>query len=326
MLTSILQRAAEKCQNQCCEEVLGLLEQAVRLQPGNSELYYRLGVCHSGTCRLHSQVSPDIAIEYFRYALSLAESSASPLPRARILDALGNAYLQSRCLAQSARLQASLECHGTAAEIYRSRRQMEDWAREEYNAGNTCCELPEAQFPQKWREAIVHFERSLQVRRREKDPERYAATMENLGTAWRQLTTGDISANVLKAIRCYHEALRIFRAAAYPAQYAALHNNIGNALLSFPAQDERRAERNARRALRHLNIALRVRNRDERPCDYAATQTNRGYAFLRLAAPEPAVECFSEAYDCFLECGEVDNARMVQQRLLQIRCKRSAGA
>lgn len=325
MLSALLDRAAASCINHRCEEAVVLLEEAVRLQPSNSELHYRLGICHSGGCMQNSLTNPDVAVEYLRRALSLTASSKDSLICAGILDALGNAYVYSRQLPKKARLEAALECHRTAAELYLSRNQLDDWAREEYNQGNAWCELPEEEYPDKWQQAVMHYEQALRVRTRDKNPLRYAATLQNLGTAYRQLDSGDKTANVLKATDCYRRALRVYNLSAFPVQHAALHNNFGNAYLSLAIANERIRRRCACYALEHLDRALRVRTRAEYPVDFAVTQYNRGQAFLLLAAEEPqdcyvkAVACFQEAHDCFLLCGHAKSAKAARQQVQRVR-------
>jgi tetratricopeptide (TPR) repeat protein len=325
MLNSLLDRATSSCINLRCEEAVDLLEEAVRLQPANSELHYRLGICHSGGCRHNSLTNPDLAVEYLRQALSLTASSKDSLVCAGILDALGNAYAFSRQLPKKVRLEAALECHRTAAELYLSRNQLDDWAREEYNQGNAWCELPEEEYPDKWQQAILHYEQALRERTKDKNPLRYAATMQNLGTAYRQIGSGDKTANVLKATDCYRRALQVYDLAGFPVQHAALHNNFGNAYLSLAMTDERIRCRCAHRALEHLDRALRVRTRAEYPVDFAVTQYNRGQAFLLLVLDQPkdgyvkAVGCFQEAHDCFLLCGQAISAKAARQQVQRVR-------
>jgi tetratricopeptide (TPR) repeat protein len=304
---------------------VGLLEEAVRLQPANPELLYRLGICHSGGCRLNSVTSPDLAIEYLRRALALTAPSEDSLFCARILDALGNVYAYSRHLSRKACLEAALDCHHTASALYKSRNQLKDWAREEYNQGNAWCELPEEEYPDKWQQAIIHYEQALRVRTRDKNPSGYAATLQNLGTAYRQLKSGDKIANVLKAADCYRRALQIYDSSTFPAQHAALFNNLGNAFLSLAMADKEMRQPCAHHALEHLDRALRVRTRAEYPADYAVTQYNRGHAFLLLAAENPqdgyvkAVACFQEAHDCFLLCGHARSAKSARQQVQRVR-------
>jgi tetratricopeptide (TPR) repeat protein len=301
------------------------MEEALRIQPANSELHFRLGICHSGGCRHNSLTNPELAIEYLRHALSLTASSKDSLVCAGILDALGNAYASSRQLPKKVRLEAALECHRTAAELYLSRNQLEDWAREEYNQGNAWCGLPEEDYPDKWQQAILHYEQALRVRTRAHNPLGYAATLQNLGTAYRQVQNGDKIANVLHATDCYRRALQIYDLSSFPVQYAALHNNLGNAYLSLAMADEKIRLRCARHALDHLNRALRVRTRADYPVDFAVTQYNRGQAFLLLVADDPddsyvmAAGCFQEAHDCFLLCGQARSAKNARQQVQRVR-------
>jgi tetratricopeptide (TPR) repeat protein len=325
MLSTLWDRIEKCCTHHRCEETVDLLEEALRLQPANSELHYRLGICHSGGCRHNSLTNPDVAVEYLRQALSLTASSEDSLFCAGILDALGNSYVCSRQLPKKARLEAALDCHRAAAALYRSRNMLADWAREEYNQGNAWCELPEEDYPEKWQQAILHYEQALQVRTRDKDPMRCAATLQNLGTAYRRLKTGDKAANVMKAAQCYRRALAICNLASFPIQHAALCNNLANAYLSLAMHDEKIRHRCARHALKCLDRALGVRTRAEYPVDYAITQYNRGQAFLLLTAEDPqdcfirAVACFQEAHDCFLLCGQAISAKTARQQVQRVR-------
>jgi tetratricopeptide (TPR) repeat protein len=318
---SLHEKAERKCDQQQCEDAIGLLEEAVRIQSGNAQLYYQLGFCHSGGCRRHSLTDPDMAAEYLRRALSLVWTSAESLLRAKILDTLGNTLVESRKGPQTDRLREAVACHREAAEIYQNRDLLEDWAREEFNQANTWCDLPASEFPDKWAQAIEHHENALRVRTSAKAPRRFAATVINLGTALRLLPSGARAANVLKSIRCYRQALQIYTRDASPAQYADVCNNLGNACLSYPARDEPARERHARDAIRHFERALQVWVSKENQCQYALVQYNRGCAYLRLAAQEDlgrAIACLSEAYEHSLPCGRPEIAALARAQLEKI--------
>jgi len=321
----LLEAAERNCARQQCEEAIGLLEEAVCAQPGNAELYYELGFCHSGGCRHHRLVDPDMAEEYLRHALSLAGAPAARLLRAKALGALGNTLVANRKGSQTARLRQAIASHQEAAAIYGSSGGLRDeWAREEFNQANVWCDLPEAEFPEKWAEAVKHYENALQARTKSKDPKRYAATVMNLGTALRQLPAGDRAVNVLKAIRCYRGALRVYTASKFPAKNANLCNNLGNACLSCPAHDERAEKRHARHALRHFEHALRASGGRDDPGQYALVQYNRGCAYLRLGVtPENvagAIACLADAYHCALTSGHAEIARLAKTQMNTMLC------
>jgi len=320
-LQSLYEEAERKCNQQQCEDAIGLLEEAVRIQSGNAQLYYQLGFCHSGGCRRHSLTDPEMAVEYLRRALLLVGTSAEPLLRAKILDARGNTLVESRKGPQTDRLREAIACHREAAEIYQGGDLPEEWAREEFNQANIWCDLPASEFPDKWAEAIEHYENALRVRTRVEDPQRFAATVMNLGTALRQLPSGDRAANVLKAVRCYRQALRVYTLDASRAQFANLCNNLGNACVSYPARDEPARKRHARHAIRHFERALQVWASEENECQYALVEYNRGCAYLRLAAPEDferAIACLSEAYERSLSCGRPEIAALARAELERI--------
>jgi tetratricopeptide (TPR) repeat protein len=206
---------------------------------------------------------------------------------------------------------------------------MDDWAREQYNLGNVCCELPHDSFPDKWEQAIEHYTNALRVRTSATHPEGHARILENLGTAYRELLAGNRLANLLHSLRCYREALRVYRPASFPRENAAVHNNLGNTFLSLAQADHRRGVRHAQRALHHFAQALRYRSQNLFPGDYAITQFNRGQALLWLAAEGPELEpylhqaevCFREASRNFRISGQVELASWAENRLALIaRC------
>ena len=324
-IAPLIEAAESKCGRQQCEDAIDLLEQAVRIQPGNPRLYYQLGVCYTGGCRSHRLTTPDLGEEYLRHALSLLGRSAKTILRASILNALGNALGSCRRGSKSVRLREAIACHEEAAEIYRSNNLLEEWAREEFNLANAWCELPEEEFPEKWAESIGDYRKALEVRTRAKDPQRHAATLLNLGTAFRQLPSGDRTANVMEAVRCYRKALRIYTLSAFPLQYAELCNNLGNACLSCPAQDEASQKRHARDALRHFECALKVWTSEEQPSRYSLAQYNRGCAYLRLS-PSPenlkrAVACFFQVCACGRSPEQAEIAGLARAQMEKTRSK-----
>src|SRR5581483_12047466 len=184
MTQALVERAERACAAAHCEEAIGLLEQLAPQQPGNYNLYFTLGLCASGGCRKHSQVSPEMAATYLRKALQLLGTGGG-VARAAILDALGNALARTKGEARAEALHAAIAHQGEAAAIYQEHRESDDWARVQFNLGNSLCDLSEATGEDHWREAVSHYEQSLRVRTRRKDPERHAAVLENLGSACR---------------------------------------------------------------------------------------------------------------------------------------------
>ncbi len=309
------------CTSHQCEKAIAAMEQLLVSNPAAAAIHYQLGICYSGACRSHSLIIPDFAIEHFRSALRHAGPSAAPVKRAQILDALGNAYTYSRAIAPKARVLAAIECARRAADLYLAAGRLDDWARAENNLGLSNCELAEKGLPEKWKDAIDHFENALCIRRREREPEQYAATLQNLGTAYRALPEGDRAGNIRKAIGCYRCALQIYSARIFPLENAGLHNNLGNAFLTLPGMSQPAKNRHIRLALRHFERALKTRTRADHPCDYAETQLNRGQALLALkdgneqSHSKQAMACFQEAALCFHKCGNDANAAVAQQRL-----------
>jgi tetratricopeptide (TPR) repeat protein len=228
--------AGDHCQNGRCPKAIAAWELVLLKEPRNLALHYQLGRCFSGACRPHSLIDTEIALEHFQAATRLAEHQAPAPVRASILDALGKTYLSSSRFPARARRQTAVHCMQRAADLYLSEGRLEDWAREQSNLGLAKCEMPEEECPDKWSEAVDHFETALWVRRRERDPEGHAATLLNLGTAYRSLEKGNRQANVWKAIECYRRALRFFQPESFPGEYATLHNNLGNACLFLPSE------------------------------------------------------------------------------------------
>lgn len=305
--------AAACCARHHCEAAISALESAFAQQPCNAALSHQIGLCYSGSCRRHSQVSLPLAIAYFERALQLTGTGGPAGLRASCLDSLGNARHAHGQLA------AALPLLEEAARLYESLGLSEDWARTEFNLGNLCCELAPA-AASLWRKAVRHYRRALRVRTEKLDPVHFAATAQNLATAFRAMPAGDRLVNLRKAIRLYATAFRIYVAARLPAKCADLHNNLGNLYLSLPSPPAAPCK-NIRRALRHYARALESRTRSQHPGDYAVTQLNRGYGYLMLAACDatanlqPAARCFHEALSAFLQCGDAAHAEIARHRL-----------
>jgi tetratricopeptide (TPR) repeat protein len=306
---------------------------AAQAEPQDYAIEHQLGLCYSGGCRVHSLTSPEIALIHLGLALARVSYYGQPKDRAYILGAMGNTYLSAEQVPRRARLQLAIECYEEAAAAFHRLGDVESWGREEYNLGNAYCDLPCETCPDKWEQAVSHYETALQIRTRARDPLRHAATLENMGTAYRELPTGDKATNVRKAIQCFREALHVYTPGGFPEKNAALHNNLGNAYVSMSVADPASSQRNLRRALRHFDRALLVRTRANYPCDYAVTQFNRGSALLRLAVGErnpemllrDARNCFEDADECFSLCGKTELARQARERAgLALSCARAA--
>lgn len=312
--SSLESRAAKQCANHDCEGAISILETAFAQQPCNAELSHQIGVCYSGVCRRHSQVSLRLAIAYFERALDLIGIHGPGEIRAKYLDSLGNAHWADGEPA------AAVPLLEEAARIYQQLGLPEDWARTEYNLGNACCEAAATGVPSMWNEAVGHYSNALRVRTAKADPIHYAATAQNLGTAFRELSGGDHLANLRKAISLYVAAFGIYAGVHMPAKCADLHNNLGNLYLGLPNPPSAPCK-NIHRALRHYARALALRSKTNRPRDYAVTQLNRGHGFLLLAAcdssgdVQPAAMCFREALNSFLLCGDMSHAQIARQRL-----------
>lgn len=128
-----------------------MLEAAFAQQPCNAELSHQIGVCYSGGCRRHSQVSLRLAIAYFERALDLIGIHGPGEIRAKYLDSLGNAHWADGEPA------AAVPLLEEAARIYQQLGLREDWARTEYNLGNACCEAAATGVPSMWNEAVGHY-------------------------------------------------------------------------------------------------------------------------------------------------------------------------
>jgi tetratricopeptide (TPR) repeat protein len=316
--SALFSSANDLCAIHRCREAIALWEQASSLCPGDSGVHYQLGFCYAGDCCVHSLHDPEIAIFHYRRALILS-AKEDTLARAAVFGALGNAYM-SASRRDAPRLLSAIHCYEEAADTYAWAAKRDDWAREQYNLGNAWCEMPEAEFPEKWQQAIGHYERALSIRTRLKDAKHYAATLQNLGTAYRELKSGDPSSNIRKALLCYHRAMRAVRGPAQKKRRADLHHNLGNAYLALARLDQD-CVRNSLRSLRHFAQALSVRTREGSPFDYAATQLSRGQALMRLAARrveeasnlQQARLSFAEAVEAFLESGRPELADEVRK-------------
>ncbi len=308
MTAGLAEGAEAACAAGRCREAIEALEEEIRHRPASVSAYYTLGLCYSGGCRAHEWTHAGIAAQYLGQALKLLGERGG-MARASILDALGSALAAGR---EPSALRAAIERHLEAAAIYQGQGREDDWARLQFNIGNSLCALSEITGEDHWQEAVARYENALAIRTREKDELRHAAVLENLGSAYR------FAGNIRKAIDCYHCALRICRRAVQPARRAAIENNLGNAFLSLPSTDRRADARNARRALHHLDRALRLRRQEQGSREYGITQYNRAQAFLRLDGYglDAVVTCLEAAAAAFRACGEGRYLEWIDRQLV----------
>ncbi|MDT8067148.1 MAG: hypothetical protein ROO76_03175 [Terriglobia bacterium] len=333
-IDQLMDNAAAQCSRHECEAAIRALESAAQLAPQEWKVQYHLGLCFAGGCLLHPLVDPDVALYHLQNALSLLPGSAKIEDRASVLSTLGNTYLASHQLPVKARVGAALECQRQASAMYQSQGDLDHWAREEYNLGNTWCECPQKSSPDKWQHAVQHYTAALQVWTRDQDAKRYAKVLQNLGTAYRELKTGDRRENICRALRCYRRALQISNQ-EFRTGSPSIHNNIGTALLSVSADDPRRNIRRALAALRHFELALRTLDEEASPRIYAFAQFNCGQALLRLASLgenprlhlERALRLFTESRDWFLlhsQAALAESARECLQEVMALSSKFNA--
>lgn len=315
--SAALASAEQACAAGDCLRAIGLVEEALRRQPSDFRLLYRLGICYGGACRRHPLVHPEMALSYLRQALPL--TAEGNVPRAAVLDAVSVTLLTAGSNRQEA-LRMAISCESEAAGIYLKLDRSEEWARAQFNLGNSCSELSEIAGEDHWQAAIGHYQQALQVRTRDRNPERYAATLENLGAAYRHLPLPQRAGGIRQAIDCYRRALAIYTRLRYPQKHASLHNNLGNVFLMLAEGAPAVIERNARRALRHFDRALRIQSCEPLSRAFGITQYNRAQACLLLGDPAMAACCLEAAAAAFDACPEERYALLIR-RLLERSCR-----
>jgi tetratricopeptide (TPR) repeat protein len=312
-MPAVASGAERACAAGDCERAIGLWEKAVVRAPADYTLHYRLGICYGGACRTHGMVHGEMAVSYLRQASRLTENSEKR-GRAIIQEQLAGAICRGASPTADA-LRSAIECYREAAEIYLSSGMLADWARTQFNLGNTCCDLSELGEEEHWKEAVFHYTEALSARIREQDTDGQCAVLENLGTAYRRLQEGDSADNIRKSIQCYQRALRVRGTALNPSRVAALHNNLGNAFLSLPWDDQRIRERNAHRALRHFDRALQIESQNRSGRIYGITQYNRGQAYRILEDFDAALACLNAALAILQSCGDGRYVQLVRIQL-----------
>lgn len=305
------------CAEGRCEETIGLLEESVLRRPADFRLHYWLGICYGGKCRAHALVHPAMAIPYLRQALRLTPPGAAA--RAAVVDQFANTVIQAGIAPRDAALRLAIDSHSEAGELYRALDMPDEWARVQFNLGNSFCELSEIAGENHWPEAIARYELALQVRTRENDPERYAAAMENLGTAYRRLPPPDTARGLRMCVYCYRRALAVYTPAGYPERNATVQNNLGNAYLTLAATEAPYAARHLRRALRHFERALRIQSANPHSRAFGITQYNRAQAYVRLSNLPLANACLDAAAAAFDACAEERYSQLVRSLLASLK-------
>jgi len=147
-------------------------------------------------------------------------------------------------------------------------------------------------FEQRFDEAVVWYERALQMPSRDQD----VTARGNLASALQQCRLGDIDAHLRRAIRLGTETLSLV--SAVPLDWAMTQNNLGVAWGELPTGD--RGE-NQRKAIACYEAALTVYTREVRPVDWALAQNNLGVAWGDLPTGDrgenlrKAIACYEAA-------------------------------
>ena len=160
---------------------LGLVDEWAREQ-------YNLG---NAFCDIPQSDAPrkwQLAVEYYRQALTVRTRERDPVRYAATVQNLGTAYRELPDGDHASNVRAAIGYYGRAIRVYQHDSFPAQHAALHNNLGNAYLCLPGSTDATRRniRRALLHFERALEIRQRDRRPCDYAATQFNRGQALRK--------------------------------------------------------------------------------------------------------------------------------------------
>jgi tetratricopeptide (TPR) repeat protein len=127
------------------------------------------------------------------------------------------------------------------------------------------------------RQAILLYERALEVVRRDEAPQWWAELNHYLGCAILDCPATKRETAIPRAIDCFNNALQVWTRTAAPAHWASVQYSLGIAYERNPVGEK---ADNIERAVGCLTAALAVRTREANPIGWARAQNALGNAWM----------------------------------------------
>jgi tetratricopeptide (TPR) repeat protein len=178
------------------------------------------------------------AIECEEAALEVWSRLESRSDWAATQNNLGNAWalLPSQGEERERNLRRAIAAYKSALEVRTRSGSPAEWASTLNNMGSALMHLPGSSRGSGMiagvdalHEAIMCFEKALEVRTREAFPLDWAKTQTNLGQAWTRRPAPGRMEHLKQAIECYNRALTVFRADTHPHQHRHVSDLRGGA-------------------------------------------------------------------------------------------------
>lgn len=178
-------------------------------------------------------------------------------------------------------------------------------------------------------DAISHYQKALNIFKKDDYPQEYAVIHNNLATAYLSIPFTDERGKVREAlaVQSFQAALEVVTLEEHPNEYAMLQNNLGNALQYVSSGH---ALANNLRAIEAYDQALKVRTTHTSPQTYANTIANKANC-LRNLPDDPdniasgnirnlqeALALYKQARGIFLEQGDMPKVEVVDSALVDI--------
>lgn len=169
------------------------------------------------------------AIGCFRRTLDRWTREGAPERWATVNNAIGRAYQELLEGDRAANLNAAIEHHLAALEVFDPQRHPMQWAWTQSALGAACQSRPVGTPIAAARAAIAYHKRALDVYSQENAPLAWAWNLNNLGAANENMrggAEGEWVERLREAAACYQDALEVYTAAAYPMQHQIVARNL----------------------------------------------------------------------------------------------------
>lgn len=182
----------------------------------------------------------DLAIDAYEKSLEYYSIASDPLYFASVNNKLGNAYRKRGNSARNPNdLLISIEFYHESLRVFREDVYPVEYGGVQNNLGNVYLELSkyedgEESINDEIKDAIIAYNKALDVFTVESRPMEYATVKNNLGNAYFELSKlEDKESNIELSVSSYHAALAVFTVDKYPVAHDGVIKNIARAYKSL---------------------------------------------------------------------------------------------
>ncbi|MBN1550993.1 CHAT domain-containing protein [bacterium] len=243
-------------------------------------LWGELNVLLGNAYYLNRKTNPsdviELAVEYFKTAMTVFDQESFPAIWGRIQYLLGSACFYRIIGNRIENLERALEHCLKALRIFTAEIHPYEWALTYHLMGNIYSERIIGEHSENKEKGIECFRKALTVFQKDSFPLDWALVQTDMALTYTERVEGNRSDNIEQSLHHFREALAIRTREAFPDEWGMTMNNMG-----INYNDRIRGDRseNQEMAIDYLNQALSVRSKRHSPREWANTMTNLGIVY-----------------------------------------------